>query len=150
MPGVQVLWVESPSWGAPEWDEYLRTLSKDELLHDYPIAVIRSLGSKTWSGERIDWVVEISATFNYEMERTVLHRTLTQLELPVQPRELIWREPPHDNLSREVLDLISETMQPEMMSWVYSSDRTARDLAFGCAKQGTTRWGVRAPSVTAW
>lgn len=143
--GVSLIQLDVPDewWGQVGWDDFLRQMISDPLIDDLQIHAIRPLKSKGWSSLPLEWVIDISETFNEEMPRSTLYRVLACLNLTPQPYEIVWTDPVDDNISPRILELISETLRPRGHSWLYVGKSKQRKLAFGHASKSSSPWGVR-------
>lgn len=142
LEGVKTIWVESTLWGTDEWDNFVRLMKVDPLLEDLPIVVIRDITAEHWGIHELDWIMDLTDLFNRTMSRDALHRTIASLQIAQRPAEILWREPNPENLSPQILDLISETLNPAMFAFIICSEEREQ-IAFSAVSRATSRWSLR-------
>ena len=142
--GTQLIWLQSPAWSHDSVIQFVRRLLNDDRMREYPISAVRGIHETEWPMiEELEWIVDISATFGRPFERDEFHRMLTGIEYVPQSREVIWCDPPLSNVSPHTLELIAETLRPEIQSWIYTTREDDHDAIFHSAARSTQPWGVR-------
>lgn len=143
LSGVRLTWIVTDLWGLDEWERFLIQMMDDAHFGEMPIATIRSSVQAQWSNIGIDWIIDISQTFGKGMNAETLRETAIQASAVPVPTELVWFDPPTENLTVDALEAIFDAYGPSVAAWIYSEDEALRDLAFSRASKAAAAWGVR-------
>ena len=142
--GVRLAWIETDLWGNEAWDDFLIKLMNDQIFGEMTVATIRSSVQERWSNIGLDWVIDISQTFAKPMNADTLHLTaIRAAQVPV-PSELVWFDPPTENLTVGALEMIFDAYGPTVGAWIYSEEKAVSEHAFRTATRAAALWGVRA------
>ncbi len=150
LSGVRLTWLVTDLWGLEEWEHFLVRVMDDSRFGEMPIATIRSSAQSNWSNIGIDWIIDVSQTFGKPMNAETLRETAIRSSAVPVPSEIVWFDPPTDNLTVDALESIFENYGPTVAAWVYSEDQELRDLAFSRASKAAAAWGVRERSEGTW
>lgn len=144
MSGTQLIWLRSTAWTDDSVVASVRRMTDDNRFVEYPFTAIRDAGERHWPHiEALDWVIDITRSFAEPVSRQALIDRMANIDFVPVSRELIWRDPPRENVSPYTLELISETLSPRMQSWIYASTEETFDFGFRAACKSTSPWGVR-------
>jgi hypothetical protein len=148
--GVRLAWIETDLWGDEAWEYFLIQLMNDQIFGEMTIAAIRSSIQARWSNIGIDWVIDITQTFAKPMNAETLHLTaIRAAQVPV-PAELVWFNPPPENLTVSGLEIIHDAYGPKVGAWVYTEDEKLAAQAFQNASRAAAFWGVRSQGEGSW
>lgn len=148
--GVRLAWLVTDLWGNEAWDDFLIKLMNDQIFGEMTITTIRSSIQPNWSNIGIDWVIDISPTFAKPMNTDTLHMTaIRAAQVPV-PSELVWFDPPSENLSVGALEIIHDAYGPTVGGWIYTEDEELSAHAFRNASRAAALWGTRRRSEGEW
>lgn len=150
LSGVRLTWLVTDLWGTDDWERFLIQLMDDARFGEMPITTIRSSVQSTWSNIGIDWIIDISQTFGKPMNSETLRETAVHASAVPVPTELVWFDPPTENLTVDALESIFDAYAPTVAAWVYSEDEELRSLAFSRAGKAAASWGTRARSEGVW
>ncbi len=148
--GVQLAWLVTDLWGDPAWDDFMIKLMNDRVFGEMTIATVRSSIQARWSNIGIDWVIDISQTFSKPMNAETLHLTAVRASAVPVPAELVWFDPPLENLTVGALETIYDTFGPTVGAWIYAEDEALYEQAFRVSSRAAALWGVRARGEGSW
>lgn len=142
--GVQLLWLVTDLWGHDAWDKFLINLVNDTLFGEMPLVAIRSGIESAWSNIGLQWVIDITQTFSKPMDAETLRLTAISASAVPVPIELVWIDPPVENLTIGALEALHDYFGPSLGSWIYTDDESLAEQAFRYATRAAAVWGVRA------
>lgn len=150
LSGVRLTWLVTDLWGHDEWERFLIQVMDDAHFGEMPITTIRSSVQSRWSNIGIDWIIDISQTFGKTMNAETLRQTAIMASAVPVPTELVWFDPPAENLTVDALESIFDTYGPTVSGWIYSEDDDLRNLAFSKIEKSAATWGIREKSEGTW
>lgn len=148
--GVRLAWVETDLWGDEAWEDFLIKLMNDRVFGEMTVATIRSSIQPKWSNIGIDWVIDISQSFSKPMNVETLHLTAVSASQVPVPAELVWFNPPPQNLTVGALEIIHDAFGPTVGGWIYTEDEKLSGQAFRNVSRAAALWGVRARGEGSW
>lgn len=150
-PGVRLVWLVTDLWGQEIWERFLIKLVNDRTFGGLPITTIRESIQTRWSNIGIDWVVDISQTFGKPMNADALRETAVRSSAVPVPSELVWFDPPSENVTIDAMEIIHDCFSPTVGSWIYHGGKDQlQQQAFRCAGRSAATWGVRDRSEGTW